>query len=397
VGGNIAFAEGQYSPGTDEGKRLLAHELTHVVQQGGGGSNRENAESGNRGLSAVSHVAQQRGEISRQPKEGQESADIIPMGPLETGIDVDKLLNRNGGRLPATHVPRAPQPTPRPGPNCPESNAERRALLTDAAVLRSTEVYIYRRTSLAKVRGAGSTADFKKDFIKEADDAIRKQFGTMLPLGRNFADAYRKPSDKQKVNVVTPEDFSIQRVPNKDVALRRIGRIAMEVAPDVMEQACITEPDDPLLEATVTRPILNARGLGFIRDYFMHTMGGLTEFDDPDAPATPITVTIPQAVRNIGHVIVHEAMHFYVSDAFRIAARKRADHLFLMEGGAEYLARIVLGSQLGGNPGFVVNYSTYTDEFDYISKLPTGHRLMFTLMYFQGRTDLLALISPPRQ
>jgi len=33
LGGNIAFAPGEYSPGTEEGRRLLAHELTHVVQQ----------------------------------------------------------------------------------------------------------------------------------------------------------------------------------------------------------------------------------------------------------------------------------------------------------------------------------------------------------------------------
>jgi Domain of unknown function (DUF4157) len=32
-GSNIVFNAGQYSPGTDRGKRLLAHELTHVVQQ----------------------------------------------------------------------------------------------------------------------------------------------------------------------------------------------------------------------------------------------------------------------------------------------------------------------------------------------------------------------------
>jgi hypothetical protein len=32
-GNNIAFNEGQYAPGTPRGKRLLAHELTHVVQQ----------------------------------------------------------------------------------------------------------------------------------------------------------------------------------------------------------------------------------------------------------------------------------------------------------------------------------------------------------------------------
>lgn len=36
VGSNIVFSAGQYAPGSGEGRRLLAHELTHVVQQGGG-------------------------------------------------------------------------------------------------------------------------------------------------------------------------------------------------------------------------------------------------------------------------------------------------------------------------------------------------------------------------
>jgi hypothetical protein len=35
LGSHIAFGEGQYAPGTAEGDHLLAHELTHVVQQGG--------------------------------------------------------------------------------------------------------------------------------------------------------------------------------------------------------------------------------------------------------------------------------------------------------------------------------------------------------------------------
>jgi hypothetical protein len=33
-GNHIVFGEGQYQPGTDSGKQLLAHELVHVVQQG---------------------------------------------------------------------------------------------------------------------------------------------------------------------------------------------------------------------------------------------------------------------------------------------------------------------------------------------------------------------------
>jgi hypothetical protein len=36
VGSDIFFASGEYTPTTQEGKRLLAHELTHVVQQGRG-------------------------------------------------------------------------------------------------------------------------------------------------------------------------------------------------------------------------------------------------------------------------------------------------------------------------------------------------------------------------
>jgi hypothetical protein len=34
VGGHIAFAQGQYAPGSDHGRHLLAHELTHTIQQG---------------------------------------------------------------------------------------------------------------------------------------------------------------------------------------------------------------------------------------------------------------------------------------------------------------------------------------------------------------------------
>src|SRR5690606_24703120 len=36
VGHNIAFAPGMYRPGTQSGDHRIAHELTHVVQQGSG-------------------------------------------------------------------------------------------------------------------------------------------------------------------------------------------------------------------------------------------------------------------------------------------------------------------------------------------------------------------------
>src|SRR5262249_51505119 len=36
AGHHVVFGSGRYAPHTESGKRLLAHELTHVVQQGGG-------------------------------------------------------------------------------------------------------------------------------------------------------------------------------------------------------------------------------------------------------------------------------------------------------------------------------------------------------------------------
>ncbi len=47
VGRDISFGPGRYAPGTAEGRRLLAHELTHVLQQTasrGGGASEEQAE-----------------------------------------------------------------------------------------------------------------------------------------------------------------------------------------------------------------------------------------------------------------------------------------------------------------------------------------------------------------
>jgi hypothetical protein len=37
VGNHVVFGAGNYSPGTSHGRRLLAHELVHVIQQDGGG------------------------------------------------------------------------------------------------------------------------------------------------------------------------------------------------------------------------------------------------------------------------------------------------------------------------------------------------------------------------
>src|SRR5205085_9063629 len=38
VGDDVVFGPGRYAPRTDAGRHLLAHELAHTIQQGGGAS-----------------------------------------------------------------------------------------------------------------------------------------------------------------------------------------------------------------------------------------------------------------------------------------------------------------------------------------------------------------------
>jgi len=60
VGQDIFFRQGEYDPGGSRGRELLAHELTHVVQQGGAGIQRMPAASESRAAEAS---------LSRAPKD----------------------------------------------------------------------------------------------------------------------------------------------------------------------------------------------------------------------------------------------------------------------------------------------------------------------------------------
>ena len=55
-GKDIYFNEGNFQPNTSEGKHLLAHELTHTIQQGDGGGRMQRLVEVAGGASAVSEV-----------------------------------------------------------------------------------------------------------------------------------------------------------------------------------------------------------------------------------------------------------------------------------------------------------------------------------------------------
>lgn len=68
VGQHMVFGAGRFAPGTHEGRRLIAHELTHVVQQTGAEGIRAGQSSDNRGVSGLVPLSTASGPvIQRQP------------------------------------------------------------------------------------------------------------------------------------------------------------------------------------------------------------------------------------------------------------------------------------------------------------------------------------------
>ncbi len=81
IGRDVVFGAGEYTPDTETGKRLLAHELTHVIQQGKDGNSR----------------------IARQPRSLNQSIDpgILPDEELHREINlIRRWLLENPGASP---------------------------------------------------------------------------------------------------------------------------------------------------------------------------------------------------------------------------------------------------------------------------------------------------------
>lgn len=77
VGRDLVFGAGQYSPGTSAGRHLLAHELTHVVQQSGMGS---------------SPSMQRKAAISPSVKsrldDAQHRTEPAPLSPVDCAVEI---------------------------------------------------------------------------------------------------------------------------------------------------------------------------------------------------------------------------------------------------------------------------------------------------------------------
>jgi hypothetical protein len=101
VGSHIVFDDGRYAPGTPGGQRLLAHELTHVVQQSGTdgfGRGRPSAPGGMPSVSRPAHGGTAHGSIVLQRDLALEPTIPNPQDVGLTAAQVRDAINFNRRR-----------------------------------------------------------------------------------------------------------------------------------------------------------------------------------------------------------------------------------------------------------------------------------------------------------
>lgn len=118
IGRDIAFAPGQYKPGTTDGDRLIGHELAHVVQQAGGAGTLQAS-----GLDSE----------NAYEREADRAAEAAISGTQVSGLSAVR-----GARLQCDKLPKAETDAAKVEPGTDVAKAE--ALMTTAATAALTQV-----------------------------------------------------------------------------------------------------------------------------------------------------------------------------------------------------------------------------------------------------------------
>ena len=95
VGRNVVFGRGGYTPETIEGKWLLAHELSHVVQQNGG--SRNCGEGGSSLSTTFGHSLQRAGGEDESPQPPSPERPQLPETSLSTQNQIRALMEEHPG------------------------------------------------------------------------------------------------------------------------------------------------------------------------------------------------------------------------------------------------------------------------------------------------------------
>ena len=188
LGSDIAFASGNYRPETDAGKRLLAHELTHVVQQDG-------ASSGGQ--------VDRQGSLTRRPERGASLAEVKTYlacnacSPNRFGRCARELSDRTlrmllaAGWRPDVHV------------SIPMANAAETIVSIDEQVATDDAIQTYLKVEFlvenadviqghmgdTQLSYPGNRPEFNSFYEQLGDEVLKAAIGELLPLstGAGFA------------------------------------------------------------------------------------------------------------------------------------------------------------------------------------------------------------------
>lgn len=94
VGRNMVFGDGEFAPGTPRGNRLLAHELTHVVQQSCPQGNTRSRISGRRGCDSV---------IRRTPENEEAATPTLTNARFAGNWVLERILSGRIAALSSAH------------------------------------------------------------------------------------------------------------------------------------------------------------------------------------------------------------------------------------------------------------------------------------------------------
>jgi hypothetical protein len=118
VGPDVVFGAGQYAPHSREGQRLLAHELTHVVQQGSSQKAPTAPQPQTEPLAGGGYRIAVAPTVQAEPQTLEHQADTVADrvigSPTSAPAPVEQPLLASGGLQPAILRTRVPLPSPVP-------------------------------------------------------------------------------------------------------------------------------------------------------------------------------------------------------------------------------------------------------------------------------------------
>lgn len=190
VGHNIVFGVGRFAPETHEGRRLIAHELTHVIQQSGSdGINVGQGDKISVQRSACGHDGQKTGCRADLGvlKLRDESGTLGQMISIDRWVADDGLRHHFGGQW-AAQVQTPPNPV-KQGEDRGSADAVR---VNDAGVLALDIVEIKARSvagggcalATAEARGYANVLTLIKPQVLALSAGLAKQGGVRVPSGK---------------------------------------------------------------------------------------------------------------------------------------------------------------------------------------------------------------------